>query len=471
VTVAKKATPVVAKRAAPAAALYLRISSDRNGDELGIDRQREDCTKLAKARGWDVAATFVDNDVSAYSGRTRPGYERLLEAVNAGTVTAVISWHPDRLHRSPVELERFIDVIETTGAQVATCQTGDLDLSSASGRMTARVVGAVARHESEQKSERVRRQREQMAMQGRPHGGRRPYGYDPTGTKVVKPEAKMIREAARRVTTGESLRAIAIDWNTRGVPSSSGKPWSVTSLKSMIAGPRIAALRVHQGEVVGPASWPAILTRDEHDRIRAILGNPRVHRVGRPALSLLGGLLVCSECGAKMHHSTRVTGVRRYLCVVRPENGGCGHVAIQAERLEDIIVETVMRRLDTPALAAATAAPKRAKQLDDVGVLEARLGELADTFAAGEVTRAEWLRARSGIEERLVRARRAQELETGMTVLAPYTEAGVLRDRWPALTTDQRRTILSSVLDRVVIGPAKVGGRFDPDRIAIGWRA
>ncbi len=156
-----------------AAALYVRISQDRAGDELGVKRQREDCEKLAKARGWEVGEVYTDDDRSAFSGKPRPAYEAMMTAIETGTVNAVVAWHPDRLHRSPVELERFIDVINAAGVEVATVQAGEFDLGSAAGRMVARVVGAVARHESEQKSERIRRQREQMALDGRPHGGRR----------------------------------------------------------------------------------------------------------------------------------------------------------------------------------------------------------------------------------------------------------------------------------------------------------
>ena len=58
--------------------IYARISSDRDGDRLGVERQLEDCLRLAERKGWQVAERFVDNDVSAWSGRQRPEYARLL---------------------------------------------------------------------------------------------------------------------------------------------------------------------------------------------------------------------------------------------------------------------------------------------------------------------------------------------------------------------------------------------------------
>jgi DNA invertase Pin-like site-specific DNA recombinase len=452
------------------AGVYVRISQDRGGGELGLDRQREDCEKLAKARGWKIGPVFADNDLSAFSGRTRPAYEQLLEAVKGGRVSAVVAWHPDRLHRSPVELERFIDIIEHSGAHVATVTAGELDLSTASGRMTARIVGAVARHESEHKSERLRRQREQMALQGRPHGGRRAFGYDRDGLEIVDAEAALIREAAERVLEGESLRAIARDWNTRGVRSSSKRDWSIGSLRSMLTGPRLAGLRVHHGEVVGPAAWPPILTREEHDDIRAVLGNPRVRRVGRPPTSLLGGVVVCGRCGGPMYASTRASGARRYVCQQQPGKVGCGRVAIEARQTEQLIIDVVMRRLDTPRLARIVAQPKAAPGRE-IPELEQRLDALAEMFGAGEITQTEWLRARRGVEARLEKARAAQDATLSSAVLSSYRD-GSLRATWPELTMEQRREVISAVIESVIVAPATKGPVWDAERVSISrWLA
>ena len=121
-----------------------------------MDRQKADCRELAKRLGWQVVATFIDNDISAYSGAPRPQYRAMLDAVRSGQVRAVIAWHPDRLHRRIVELEAFIDLLDTRGVEVRTVTAGDLDLSSATGRMNARIVGAVAQKEVEQTKDRIR---------------------------------------------------------------------------------------------------------------------------------------------------------------------------------------------------------------------------------------------------------------------------------------------------------------------------
>ncbi len=67
------------------AAIYLRISLDRTGEELGVDRQREDCEEIARQRGWRVVETYVDNSISASKRKVRrPSYDRMVADHAAG---------------------------------------------------------------------------------------------------------------------------------------------------------------------------------------------------------------------------------------------------------------------------------------------------------------------------------------------------------------------------------------------------
>jgi DNA invertase Pin-like site-specific DNA recombinase len=198
------------------AAIYCRISKDREAEGLGVERQRADCEALAARLGWAVAGTFTDDDRSAYSGKPRPAYRDMLAAIEVGTVGAVLAWHPDRLHRSPRELEDFIDLIERHAAAVQTVTAGAYDLTTPTGRMQARIVGNVARFESEHRSERLRRKMDQLVADGQPHvGGTRPFGYrrvtgpdgrptKPVAFDVVPEEAALILEATDEASGGSS---------------------------------------------------------------------------------------------------------------------------------------------------------------------------------------------------------------------------------------------------------------------------
>jgi DNA invertase Pin-like site-specific DNA recombinase len=76
------------------AAVYTRISQDATGQRAGVTRQLEDCEALADRFGWEVTHRYDDNDLSAYSDGTRPGFEAMLKAMADSEFGAVICWHP-----------------------------------------------------------------------------------------------------------------------------------------------------------------------------------------------------------------------------------------------------------------------------------------------------------------------------------------------------------------------------------------
>lgn len=192
-SIARRAVTPVGRPMPQHAAIYCRISDDRVGAGLGVARQEEDCRALARRSGWSVSRVFTDNDLSAYSGKPRPAYRTLLEDVRSGGVDGVLVWHPDRLHRPPRELEEFIDAVDVAGIPILTVQAGQYDLSTATGRMTARIAGAVARHESEHKSERIRRKHEELAQRGMVSGGGdRPFGYEDDRKTTCPSEAALL---------------------------------------------------------------------------------------------------------------------------------------------------------------------------------------------------------------------------------------------------------------------------------------
>ncbi|HEX6492074.1 MAG TPA: recombinase family protein, partial [Candidatus Dormibacteraeota bacterium] len=209
-----------------AAAIYARISSDPDGTRMAITRQIEDCRAFAQRRRWQVADVYVDDDVSAYSARRRPEYSRMLDDLGAGRVDGVIVYHLDRLHRRPRELEDFLDVCTRAGVRDMACVTGEIDLATHDGQFHARILGAVSRKESDDKSRRISRKHLEIARAGRVSGGgARPYGYAEDRVTIVREEAAVIREMAQRILAGDSLRSVATDLNERGVPTVSGGEW------------------------------------------------------------------------------------------------------------------------------------------------------------------------------------------------------------------------------------------------------
>lgn len=460
------------------AAVYARISKDNDGTALGVKRQQDDCQALCERHGWNVVEVIVDNDESAYTGRTRPGYARLLDGIEHGVFDTVVAWHPDRLHRNPRELEDFIDLVERSGATVQTCTAGEYDLATPEGRLHARIVGSVARKESEDKSRRLRRKHVELAEAGKVSGGgRRPFGYEADRLTIRNDEAELIREAAAKVLGGASIRSIVVDWRNRGVQTVTGAAWQPTTVKRLLMSARIAGQRSHHGRVVGDAEWPAIIDPDEALRLRAVLSVPKQsqhHTNERSAL--LAGLIRCGRCGQQMNSAPikrKGHRYRRYAC--HPDRGGCGRCGIGAERLEDLVVDAVFAALDTPDLAETIRA--RQEKADDgavvdaVAEIEARQADLAEMFAEGEITRSEWSTARDRLDAKLAEARQALA-EVEVEHARPVIDAG-LAERWGDLDLAGRRAVLGTVLEAVEIAPVEHGtvNRFDPDRVSLVWKA
>src|SRR5215207_1121323 len=294
------------------AAIYTRISQDRTGAGLGIERQEADCRALAEQLGWEIVAVHADNDLSAYSGKPRPGYRALLADLRAGVADAVIVWHTDRLHRHPSELEEYIGVCEPRGVPTMTVKAGPIDLATPAGRMVARQLGAVGRYEAEHMIERQQRARLQAATAGKWGGGRRPFGYEADGVTVRKAEADALRWAASQVLAGASLNTIVARLNDRGVRTATGKPWQPTELRRALVRPRNAGLMVHRGQVVGEAGWPAILDEDTWRGVCAVLEDPgRRTNTTVARRWLLSGLARCGVCGDPVKSFSAGAGATR----------------------------------------------------------------------------------------------------------------------------------------------------------------
>ncbi len=459
------------------AAIYCRISSDPTGLALGVERQRKDSEEFCQRRGWDVVDVLVDNDVSAFSGKARPEYRRLCDGIHQGTYDAVVVWHPDRLHRSLAELETFINLVEETHVSVATVTAGNYDLTTPEGRLTARIVGSVARKESEDKSRRLRRKHLELAENGKlSGGGRRPFGYEADRLTIRESEAAEIRTAVARVLSGESVRSVAVDWRERGVPTVTGASWSPTTVKRLLMSGRISGQREHKGVIVGPATWPAIIDPNDTIQLRAILGSTeRVTPGERTARSyLLSGFLFCGECGTRMTARPVIRKghrYRRYACTT--DRGGCGRVGITAERIEEFVSEAAFHALDGDDLSAAVAEPDAAPAGEDPSVeIERRRAELAEMWAAGELSKAEWTIAREALDARLADVQRTVVEDTRSAAAARYAGHGdELRTEWPDMTLDARRAVLSGLIDTVFIaGTTKADNKFNPDRLTITWK-
>lgn len=446
------------------AGVYLRQSRDQNGTGLAVSRQREDCLNLCRDRGWEPVE-YLDNDVSAYSGKRRPAYERMLTDIEAGNLDAVVAWDLDRLHRRPIELEHFIDLADRHRLALATV-SGDTDLGTDSGRLFARVKGAVARSEGERKSARQKRAALQAAQMGKPQSGSRAFGYERDGIAIRKAEAEALQRVYASLLAGRSMVGLARDLNAAGLVTRRGKPFTHSGVRAILVNPRNAGLRAYRGEIIGPAIWPAIVDEETWRAAHALLTDSARRKENHPTARrwLLGSLALCGRCDDDTtvkvsYRESNAAGkpVRIYKCRSH------AHLSREAGFCDWRVSERVIARLsrkDARELLIDDDRPDMAALRTDADVLRMRLEQLAEDFADGTLTASqlragtERLRARLGdIEIRMAHVDRA-------ALLADLVTAQDVRKAWQAVGLDRQRAIID-VLYTVTLLP-RPPGRTEP---------
>lgn len=455
--------------------IYVRISQDRTGQALGVGRQEKACRQTAEERDWPVVKVYVDNDVSASTGKVRPRYKEMLADLNAGVINAVVVWDLDRLTRRPIEIEEFINLADERKVALASVDR-DVDLSTDNGRLFARIKGAVARAEVERKSERTKAANLQAAEQGRPPGGTRPFGFSPDKVTPLQPEAKALAQATRDVLAGESLHEIARSWNERGLLTTTGKTWIATTVRQVLLRPRNAGLREHRGEIIGKAAWKPLVPEETWRALVTLLADPsRRTAPGNKPRWLLSGIARCGYDGCdltmRIASNNERNGARRL--VYRCRSGG--HLARQAAETDAFIEAVVVERLSRPdavSLLVVETDVDIAALHEEARVLRARQEALALEAAAGELTVAQMRVVNRSLSTRVadVEAQIASASQT--SALAELVGHDDVQARWNALSITRKRAIVDTLMTVTVLPVGRGAGRtFDPSSIEIGWTA
>jgi site-specific DNA recombinase len=260
----------------------------------------------------------------------------------------------------------------------------------------------------------------------------------------------------------------------------------------MLKRKRYIGVREHKGAEY-PAIWKPILTLEQFELVQAVFrANDQLHgRRGNPRKYLLAGYAYCGSCGAKLGGCMKrdragEPNKPRYKCLPYDSTGrrtGCAGVSRLAEPLEDFITETVLYRFDSEDFArifAETAEDSTQLKtlLDEHAAKKAKLSALIDGYYGDnpdDLSREQFMRAKSSAEASLEKAEREVERTTSKRALAGVPIGMTLRDAWQKNESlDWRRSIIGLLIDKIVVNPG--GGkpryktwRFDTDQIDVSW--
>jgi site-specific DNA recombinase len=464
------------------AAVYARISHDKEGTGQKVDDQIADCRALAERQGMVVVEVFRDDSISASSGKRRPGYEKLLAAIRADEIDAVIVTETERLDRRLRYMLDYLEACVDHDVETHTVRAGKVDLTTRTGRMHAKLKAVMDEDEAETIRERMREGRRHRVSRGQWTGGRRPFGYEADGVTVNQAEAEALRWAASQVLAGSSLNAIVAKLNERGIRTSTGREWKPTELRRVLVRPRNAALMQHRtcgkkqepgkhhhtdrcSQIVGKAEWPALLDEDVWRGVCAVLGDPaRRTNTTTARKYLLAGLARCGVCGGPVKSFSASARRRPTRPVYTCRSGK--HVIRTAQEVDayvEAVVVGILTKRGAELLAPDQKGDTSALHAQDA-VLAARLAELGRMFTAGEIE-ADTLRAATeDVRQKRERITAQLAAMSQGSVLAGIADAADPAKVWAGLDLSRKRAVID-VLMTVTIKPAKRKGRRP------GWRA
>ncbi len=382
------------------AAIYTRVSSDRQKEDHTIASQTATLIEYAQTHGYAVPPEWTFQD-EGYSGATlvRPGLEALRDLSAEGQIAAVLVYSPDRLSRKYAYQVLLTEELLRCGVEV-------IFLKSPAGatpedQLVVQFQGMIAEYERAQIVERSRRGKRHKAQQGVVNVlSGAPYGYryvkksdhSAAHYEVIEHEAQVVRMVFETYTRRHlSINAIARLLNEQRIPTRTEKTrWERSTVWAMLRNPAYQGKACYGKTELQPRQritrplrqrnrlpnrnsanherprqeWievavPAVVTEEVFALAQEQLEknkhfSPR--RTKKP--TLLQGMLVCQQCGYAMYRSSGGRAHRKldyYRCIgsdgYRRLNGPlCTNRPVRQDHLDEIVWEQVIRLLEDGTL-------------------------------------------------------------------------------------------------------------------------
>ncbi|ARF56058.1 recombinase family protein [Streptomyces gilvosporeus] len=453
--------------------IYVRISKDRKGQELGIQRQEKACRELCERLGWGVLKIYAENDTSASttSKRQRKVYTEMLRDARAGVIDGIVVYSIDRLTRRIAELTYFLEEQKEHGFAFAT--TEGEDTATANGRMILTIKGAVAQQETERMSERINLSLLQRREKGKPHaGGSRLFGFkEGSHFQELEPgEVELIRLGYEMLMDQKTPGDVSRKWNEHGARTpEAGTAWDIQKIKRVYRSERIGGIVTYKRQDIGDSIYPHPLTRQEWENVQTVLDS-RARPAGKGAgkrKHVYSGFLTCGHCGSTMRIQwATIQGrtFRRAFCHSAQigANGehGCGKVNRRydwiEERLNEVVEAALLARRPKPQT------PPTDDVTEEIKVLEERIRGLRNRWKEGGMEDEDYFDSLSHLRSDL-QALRAREAAATVKEARTETDAlAVWRDE-EMQNLERRRAIVASVIAECEVFSVGRGRKKPPE--------
>lgn len=481
-------------------AIYIRWSTEDQGEGTTLDVQTEACKAFIISQGWKFREEliFVDDGVSG-AAMDRPALKKLRALVQRREVDCVVVYKLDRLSRSVLDMLKLV-MEEWDGRCAVKSAREPIDTMTPTGKMFFYQLMSFAEWERSVIRDRMFSGRLRRAQEGKSPGFPMPFGYTRvSGGPILQDPAAapVVRRIYQLYLAGHGYRMIAKLLDHEGAPTPTGGKWVEGSVLRILTNPaymgrlvfgktrRIKGKVVNAKEphVVKDGVFPAIINRDEWEaveQVRAGRSAPgREEASGRAHSSdhLLTGLLKCS-CGRSVTgiaFSTRGSEYRYYICSGAQATGNhvcpCGN--IKQPDLDDVVVGKLLTLFRTPeakrrlveqltvevkAVHERCAASLQAAEAE-VRRLEESEKRLKRMLLDDRLTVEEYRQLQGELNEQLAEARGAlrgsRKAEEGAReALNRDTQSTLLYDRideWEVLTVTERKQLLRQFVSQVTV--------------------
>lgn len=207
---------------------YVRVSTQEQGRSgLGLDAQRSTIERAAEYHNWNVVGWI--EDTASGKSLDRPGIQQAVTRLENGGPKVLVAAKLDRIARSALDFLTLVDRAQRSGWSLIVLDVGgeQLDMTTAMGRFTATILASVAELERNLIGDRTR---EALAA------------AKAKGTRLGRPRTipdEIASRIRRRRAQGASLRAIATELNTEGVPTAQGGVrWWPSTVSTVLASSR-----------------------------------------------------------------------------------------------------------------------------------------------------------------------------------------------------------------------------------------
>ena len=351
------------------AALYARVSSERQDVDLSVAAQLRALRDYAEKNGYLVAREYVDE---AESGKIadRPQFRKMLDeaAKPEAPFKEILVWKFSRFTRKREHAVAFKSMLRKRGIRVVSITEQAED--TATGRLLEAIIESVDEFYSENLAQEVSRGMREAASRGfwmttyAPYGYRRVHVQDGPKKRPKLELDPLANAVARRIfdmaLQGKSTLDIAKTLNAEGIPTSNGKKWLKTTAHFILtneayAGTVVWGANAKDGQppVRVEDAHPAIVSRREFRRIAGMMQSRAPQKVNPRRVSspyLLSGLAKCETCGKAMTAAEAKSGkYTYYIChsLLKRGRGTCKTPRLNAKKFENIIVDELRANILT----------------------------------------------------------------------------------------------------------------------------